>query len=460
MAFQPLQQESIREPSRSGSLSSATPKRILAWGGGKLSRAYQRSAVVYQGIVRAIAGEPAATYQPDLRPPLGSDLSDLPNSDDSSGSRFLEAPLPSPKGAQLRKINPLLIAVVVTLASGLYFFAVGRNRYQVTSSFIVRLPQIPPSSSSSLLGSTLAGPTMLGSLEDGRFLAVYLTSPEVMKRIFLRLNPSEVYKKQGLDVFAGLRRDANFDEKLDFFRRQVFVAPQDLTGVINMTTTALDPTTSYKLNRLLLEEAENFLNKSNQSISQNQQSFAEQEVVNAKKRLDQANAKLSQFKNTFGKVSVSQEAQANLSYISELESQLVGLKVQEASLKRQFKDPATPEVAYVTDQIDELQSQIAKEKDALVSPEGEDYNQRIALEKELESEVAFAADALKSVMAFANDRRRESQQQIKFLVRLSDAEVPAMQSYDWRLKGFLAFVGVIVVVWGAISFTLGIASRK
>lgn len=361
---------------------------------------------------------------------------------------------------RFRQLNPLTIAAAILLVSALYFFGIGRNRYQVTSSFIVRLPQLPSTSASSLLGTTLAGPTMLGSLEDGRFLSVYLTSPEVMKRVFARLDPIKSYQKQGLDLYTGLKKNPNFDEKLAFYRQQVFVVPQDLTGVINMTTFGLDPKTTYTLNSLLLREAEDFLNKSNQKISQTQQSFAEQEVIIARKRLDESSEKLSDFKNNYGNVNVTQEAAASSGYISQLESQLATLKVQEAALKRQFMDHSAPEVAYVTDQVSELSRQIREERNALVSTDGKNLNSLMSLEKSLENEVAFATSALNTVMAFASDRRRETQQQIKFLVRLSDAELPAMQNYDWRFKGFLAVIGVILVAWGATSFALGIASRK
>lgn len=361
---------------------------------------------------------------------------------------------------RFRRLNPLTVAAAVLLISAVYFFGIGRNRYQVTSSFIVRLPQLQSTTASSLIGTTLAGPTMLGSLEDGRFLSVYLTSPEVMKRVFSRLNPTESYQKQGLDLYTGLSKNANFDERLAFFRRQVFVVPQDLTGVINMTTIGLNPKTSYRLNSLLLQEAEDFLNKSNQKISQTQQSFAEQEVITARKRLDESSAKLSEFKNNYGNVNVTQEAALSTGYISQLESQLATLRVQEAALKRQFMDHSSPEVAYVTDQVNELSEQIREEKNSLVSADGKNLNSLMSLEKSLENEVAFATTALNTVMAFATDRRRETQQQIKFLVRLSDAELPAMQNYDWRFKGFLAVIGVILVAWGATSFALGIASRK
>ena len=360
----------------------------------------------------------------------------------------------------LRLPVPVLLAGVVVLGSAIYFFGVGRNRYQVQSSFIVRLPETPASTGSTLLGTTLAGPTMLGSLEDGRFLAVYLTSPEVMKRVFLQLQPEMAWARNLRDPFAGLRRGATFDEKLAFFRRQVFVVPQDLTGVINLTTVGLAPKPSYRLNSLLLKEAEVFMNRVNQNISATQQTFAEAEIQRARERLDRATTASNTFKNDNGQINPTQMATATSGYITELESKLVSLKVEEASLKRQFKDHSTPEVAYVTDQVDELQRQISEERALLVNPEGKDLNRIVTEGAKLETEVLLATDALKASITAANNSRQLTQQQVKFLVRLADPEVPQLQAMDWRWKGFLGTLGVLVVLWGVGTFALGIVDRR
>jgi capsular polysaccharide transport system permease protein len=355
---------------------------------------------------------------------------------------------------------PLLLAGMVVVGSGLYFFGIGRNRYQVESSFIVRLPETPASTGSTLLGSTLAGPTMLGSLEDGRFLAVYLTSPEVMRRVFLKLQPEQSWGRAGRDPFAGLKPDANFNAQLDFFRRQVFLVPQDLTGVINLTTVGLAPEPAFRLNQLLLAEAEGFLNRVNQNISTTQQRFAEQEVLGARQRLDQASLAFNTFKNQYGELNPAQSAAGTSSYITNLESRLVDLKVEEASLKRQFKDHSTPEVAYITDQVRELEKQISEERAQLVNPEGRDFNRLVAEGSKLETEVMVATEALKSAITAADNSRQRSQQQVKFLVRLADPALPEVQANDWRWKGFLASLGSLVVLWGIGTFALGIVDRR
>ena len=355
---------------------------------------------------------------------------------------------------------PLILAGLVALGSGIYFFNIGRNRYQVHSSFIVRLPETPASTGSSLLGNIPAGPTMLGSLEDGRFLAVYLTSPEVMKRVFLALEPDKVWAKSGRDPFAGLKSGANFDQQLEFYRRQVFVVPQDLTGVINLSTVGLAPEPAYRLNQQLLLEAEAFLNRINSEISSTQQEFAEQEVQRARQRLDQASQAFNAFKNRVGELNIAQTAAGSSSYITSLESKLVELKVEEASLKRQFKDHSTPEVAYVTDQVRELERQIDEERADLVGPEGRDLNRLVAEGSKLETEVSLATEAMKSAITAADNSRQRSQQQVKFLVRLADPQIPELQYFDWRWKGFLATLGIIVVAWGIGSFALGLVDRR
>lgn len=368
--------------------------------------------------------------------------------------------LRTPLEPMLRLPPLVLVAAAVVLSSALYFFAIGRNRYVVASSFIVRLPETPMTTGSTLLGTTLAGPTMLGSLEDGRFLAVYLTSPEVMKRVFLRLQPEINWGRRAPDPFAGLGRGANFDEQLAFFRRQVFVVPQDLTGVINLNTVGLAPQASYRLNQLLLDEAEQFLNRVNQNISINQQAFAEQEVLRARQRLDKANAALNSFKNQYAEVNPSQAASGASNYLTQLESKLVQLKVDEASLKRQFLDPNAPEVAAVSDQVRELERQIRDERALLVNPDGKNYNAILAEGSKLDTEVLLATEALKASITAADNSRQRSQQQVKFLVRLADPELPQMQNITWRWQGFLAVLGALVVIWGLGSFALGIVDRR
>ena len=74
--------------------------------------------------------------------------------------------------------------------------------------------------------------------------------------------------------------------------------------------------------------------------------FALKEVKIAEANLKQATKKLEAFQEKHGKLNVETEQAATSSFISVLESRLVDLKVEEAALRRQYRDPDAPEVSF------------------------------------------------------------------------------------------------------------------
>ena len=305
--------------------------------------------------------------------------------------RALRLPQVSPvvRIPQVKLSRGWLVAALIS-AAAVYCFGIGRARYQATSDFLVRQPLPPAMATPNVVGALLGGPAIFGSLEDGRYLAVYLHSPEVMQRVFLQLLREGRYKRQPPDLLAGIGNTANADQQLGFFRRQVQVWPQELSGVIQLTTTGLDPVTALRLNNLLLQEAKAFVNQMNQAISRDQLGFAQQEVERARQRLNQSTDKLNRYKSRYGQLDPVLESTATSGYITALEAKLVELKVEEASLRRQFRDPKAPEVQLVADQVLELQKQINTERTNLATPQGRDLGGRASQALKLQNDASFA----------------------------------------------------------------------
>lgn len=358
-------------------------------------------------------------------------------------------------------LQPTVLAIAFLGVAAVYCFAIGRDRYQATSEFVVRQPSASSGITTSLLSPALSSSTVLGSLEDGRFLQVYLLSPEVMMRLYPdQAQFGRLYAQRPPDRWAGLAAAANRDQVLEFYKRQIQVVPQELSGSVKLITTGYTATQALKLNQALLQQAQRFVNEVNQSISDNQRVFAEQEVEKAKRRLAKANAALNAFEDRAGQLDPVQERNVTSSYIAALEGRLVDLKVQEASLRRQFRDPQAPEVVNIADQVVELERQIKDERRKVVSPGGRDLNKLSTQVQNLQNEVAYATEALKAAMLTADSRRVESERQLKFLVMLNQPELPSMPDSSWRWKAFLGSIGGLMVVWGVGGFLLGVARRS
>ena len=106
-----------------------------------------------------------------------------------------------------------------------------------------------------------------------------------------------------------------------------------------------------------------------------------------------------------------------------------------------------------------MQAQIRQERDRAVSEDGRDLNTLALEEAKLISDVEFARKALQSARLAVDNSRRESIRQLKFVVVLSQPEMPVSPDSNWRWQAFLASIGVVVVAWGVGGFILN-AMRK
>tara|TARA_Y100001954_G_scaffold221809_1_gene258395 strand:+ start:1149 stop:2282 length:1134 start_codon:yes stop_codon:yes gene_type:complete len=359
-----------------------------------------------------------------------------------------------------RLARPRVLISAFLAASALYCFVIGRDRYTATSEFVIQQALPLDGSSASVLSGASSAPSVLISLLDGQYLQVYLESADVKKRLFPDSKKFEQdYGPSFPDFRAGLPANSTAPEQLNFYRKQLFVAPQPLTGTVVLSTSGFTADQAYRLNRDLLREARRFVNDVNQSINADQNKFAKKEVKIAENNLSQATRSLEVFQEKHGNLSVGEEQSAASSFIAGLESQLVELKVEEAALRRTYRDPNAPEVSFVADQVDELQLQIRQERERAISENGRDLNTLALEEERLISDVEFAREALQAARLAVDNSRRESLRQFKFVVVLSQPQMPVSPDLNWRWQAFLASIGIVIVSWGVGGFVLN-AMRK
>ena len=360
--------------------------------------------------------------------------------------------------AKVARPRVLISAFLAT--SAFYCFVIGRDRYTAVSEFVIQQAAPLDGTSASVLAGAAAAPQVLTSLVDGQYLQVYLASSDIKTRLFPDGKKLEqAYRPRLPDLWTGLSANSSAPAQLDFYRKQLSVAPQPMSGSVILTTSGFTPKQAFDLNTALLKQSRRFVNEVNQTINAEQNKFARKEVQLAELNLKAASRKLELFREKNGNLSVQSEQAATSSFISGLESQLVELKVEEAALRRQYRDPNAPEVSFVADQVKELEVQIRQERERSVSKNGRDLNTLVLEEAGLISDVEFATATLQSARLASDNSRRDSQRQLKYVVVLSQAQLPAAPDPNWRWQAFLASVGIIVVGWGVGGFILN-AMRK
>ena len=360
-----------------------------------------------------------------------------------------------------RFTKPKVLISAFLATSAFYCFVIGRDRYTAVSEFVIQQAMPLEGASASVLAGSAAAPQVLTSLVDGQYLQVYLESSEVKARLFPDGKKLEQdYRSKFPDLRTGLPSNSSAPKQLDFYRKQLSAAPQPLSGSVILTTSGFTPEQAFDLNNALLKQSRRFVNEVNQSINADQNQFARKEVQIAELNLKASTRKLELFREKHGNLSVLNEQAAASAFISGLESRLVDLKVEEAALRRQYRDPKAPEVAFIADQASELEVQIREERERAVSENGRDLNTLALEESELVSDVEFATTNLQSARLAADNSRRESQRQLKFVVVLSQPQLPVAPDQNWRWQAFLASIGIVVVAWGVGGFLLNAMKKS
>ena len=373
----------------------------------------------------------------------------------STESKVVPIKPPRLRSSPLRHLSITQLLLIPIALSGIYFFYIARDRYLTRSDFVIRKAE---ENETNLAGAGLA--SLLGrgnqlSLEDARFLKTYLQSPQVLADLDRTYDLDKDYAQSGLDRFAGVKPGLSKEKRLNFFKKQVAVSLDELSGAIVLRTTGLNPQASLNLNRFMLAKSENFVNRLNQDISQKQFGFAESELIRARNNLNQAKNRLLAYQDSNTVIDPKGEAELASQTISKLQEKLVELRVELATLKLQYKDPAEPEVAVVADQVRELQQQIEKERRSLVSRKGRDLSRKTADVLKLESDVSFATDSYKLALTAVEKARIESKRQQKFMALLSAPQLPEDPENNWRSRGFFTVLATCAVGFSLTKFVFG-----
>ena len=354
-----------------------------------------------------------------------------------------------------KKVFFIYLIGIPVVFSLLYFYGIGRNRYFVRSDVVVRKSSNPSSSGFNL--TNFLGSGNSGSLEDARFLITYLESPQVLAKLEKLIDLKSLYKKRGLDFYAGLSANASYAQKYDFFRRQISLTLNELSGILRIRTLGLDPNTAYKFNNFLIKEAEIFTNKLNQEVYKNQLEFLDSQVLKNSEKLKKANKELIIFQESFQVLDPQSEALQTGNIIASLEKELSKLKVELSSLKRSFVNKKAPEIVFLENQIVELENQIQRERKALVNPKGRNLSNKISKLEELKLSKNYAYDLYISSLSTAEKTRIDSIQKQRFLAVISKPKEPEEQWNYWRHRGFLTAISIIFISISLIKFIFGMA---
>ena len=339
------------------------------------------------------------------------------------------------------------------------FFSYGvyRNRYLTSSKIVIRNSSNNNYGNNSIL--SFIDSNTSASFNEARFIKTFLHSPKVFKEVEEKFSFSKFYSKKGLDFISGISPNSPFSKKLEFYKNNVILKLDSISGELEIKVISLQPKTAYLLNKFLIKKSEEFINDLNANISRSQLEFQTQEVLEAFKKLKNKEKKLTEFQNKNLLFDGYDAIRANTNIINGLENELVNLKFKLSTIKRKFVDQKAPEIISLESQIIELKKQIQEERNLIYSDSGKRLNKKALYLKNLKTDLEFQTDLYKSALTIQESARIGTIKQNRYIIKLIEPYLAERQYLYAKNKFFFSSVIIIILTFYLIKFIFGIVDN-
>ena len=324
----------------------------------------------------------------------------------------------------------LLVVVLPTLLVGLYLGAVASDQYESSADFVVRKAEAPKAGGDfgQLLGLSIGGLTVS---PDAYVVQKYLLSHDSVARLRAEINLVGVFTRDGIDPVSRLWSDNPTPERLlKYFRNQVSINEDDITGITHLSVRTFNPKDSAAIARKLLAMGEQQVNAINQrtyndSVSQAQRNFEE-----ASQRLVEVENQFTEYRRVRENIDPTETSKAKITMIAGLTSNLTVARARLQAMAGTISR-SSPQYQAMQRQVQTLEAQIAGHAASIAGSEQSvaghlgEY-ERLVIRRQGIAQLYAAADIQ------LQQARADAKRQQLYLIRVVEPNVAVKSEYPER----------------------------
>jgi capsular polysaccharide transport system permease protein len=341
--------------------------------------------------------------------------------------------------------------VFPTALAVLYYGFLASDVYISESRFVVRSPDKPTVSGIGVLlksaGFSNAGDEIYAADE-------FIKSRDALKALNRGAAVSHAYGNPDVslfDRFDSFGISGSFEDLYEYFQKKVRVDYESTSSITTLTVRAYTATDAERINRQLLELAEDTVNRLNRRGRGDLIQLSVQEVQDAEAAARDAALALARFRNASGIIDPEKQAAVQLQMISKLQDELIGSRMQ--LLQLQAMAPENPQVPILRVRIAGLAREIDKQL-GLVAGSRQSLSATAARYQRLLLERDFADKRLAVAMTSLQDARAESRRKQAYVERIAQPSRPDKAEEPRRLRGIFATLVLGLVAWAILTMLL------
>jgi capsular polysaccharide transport system permease protein len=338
-------------------------------------------------------------------------------------------------------LRVMLLIVLPTLLSGLYFGLIAADRYVSEARFVVRKPSSPTRSSAAQSLSIDDAPKGLGG-DDSYAVRDFLESRDALALLLDKTDFRAAVARGGNDWawrFPGPLTGHSDEDLYRLYKSLVTVDYDSSTGLTSLDIQAFDPVEAQRIAVVLMGGGEALLNRMNERARDDAIRVAEAEVARAKQLALTVQEQVTAFRDRESVIDPMQISKTVLNTIAALSLQLVENRAQlDVTMQA---SPNSPQIVQLRAHVKALEQQIDQERGTLagndrsLAPQIAEY-ERLTLQR------TFAEKSFVSALSQLESARLDAQRQQDYLERVVEPHVADEAHYPhrilWILGTFLA----------------------
>lgn len=353
---------------------------------------------------------------------------------------------PQTGGPPWMSITFLLVVVIPSALSLLYFVFIASDQYVAEARFSVR--SLVEGSETENVDSGPIG--MQASSQDASVVTSFIRSSEILKRLDGKIDYRGMFATSDADFIARFDQTKSKEVFLEYWMKHVSAYIDGPSGIVTLTAQTFYPEDSVKLVHAILEESEKLVNEMSVRAREDMLVSFRNEVARTGDNYREALTKLNQLQKQFGLLSPADQATQKsalltglLSKKMEMDSRLFVLRQSNGAESPAYRQLLLTRQS-LEEQIDNLRNQLTGGEGASLSNVITDFTaletNRLVAEQLYESarknyEQAFSA-ALKKAL---------------YLTVFVSPVLPDDAVYPRRLLApFLVFIG-LVLFWSTLA---------
>lgn len=361
-----------------------------------------------------------------------------------------KAPKSAARASRKNRLRDLLmnsfgaIVIVPTLIVGAYN-VMATDRFAASSSFVVRSQS--GSQGGELLDS-ISGSVSSGSTRsDSYIIRNYIQSADMVRLIDEEFGFQMLFGGKGIDLVQRLSQDANFEDKIDYWRSRVSTGFDHTTGILNLEVQAYSGGNAKNVADRVLEHVRELVNGLSLSAREQSYDFASKELALAEEMLRDAQQRLTLFRSETGITDPTISASRDDELIRELNREIISKKASLDQIRSSTQRPGANATA-LEGRIASLESQ----RTQLLESVGDAISGTVItadLMSQYESilmDIEIGQSRYARMLESMEGARRDSDSQQRYLAVFEQPYVADEAEYPRRLLNILlTFIGLTML---------------